>query len=177
MTREEHMARDTQSRHREGVSWNTVLVTAHVETARGPCLHMMRAAAIDGSTYEVAARGELEDNLAGSMVFISDQELVFNLRSPIEHEADATMAVDFELVEDTRIELTMVGGGSGPPMVVRGVEDEVVFVLDGTPGEIILGPGAWNLQGTAVPDDRERLGFIRFTSVRAPGPEPVARLP
>lgn len=176
MKGDEYMARDAQPRQREGVIWNTVLVTAHVETGRGPCLHMMRSAAIDGTTYEVEARGELEDNLSGSMVFISDQELVFNLRSPIEHEADATMAVDFEVVEDTRIELTMVGGGSGPPMVVRGVEDEVVFVLDGTPGEITLGPGAWNLQATAVPDDRERLGFIRFTPVRARGSEPAARL-
>lgn len=176
MKRDEHMTQDAQPRQRDSVIWNTVLVTAHVETGRGPCLHMMRAAAVDGTTYEVEARGDSENDLAGSMVFISDQELVFNLRSPIEYEADATMTVDFEVVEATRVELTMVGGGSGPPMVVRGVEDEVVFVLDGTPGEITLGPGSWNVQATAIPDDRERLGFIRFTTVRTPDSEPVARL-
>ena len=175
MDRKQDTSRDEMARPSMPIDWHSVLITAHVETARGPCLHMLRASVEDGSTYEVEARGELEDNHSACMVFISDLEMVFSLRSPIEHEADATLAVEFEVEQRTRIELTMVGSEQGPPMVVRGLGRETVFVLDDAPGEIILEPGRWSMQATAVPDDRERLGIIRFSSVKAAESESAER--
>ena len=145
-----------------GIDWKTVLITAHQEGSGGPCLHMLRAAASDGATYEVEAVGDDDERKAESMVFISDEELVFGLRAPIDHEADATMTIDFEIEEDTLIELDTVGPEAGPPMVLRSIQEETVHVLEEQPGEIILEPGRWNLQATAVPDDRERLGVVRF---------------
>ena len=77
-----------EERFVSSIRWKTTLLTAHVETASGPSLHMLRASIDDGSTYEVEARGELETNHAGSMVFITGDELVFALDTPIEPACD-----------------------------------------------------------------------------------------
>ena len=118
------------------IHWKTTLLTAHVETTSGPTMHMLRASIDDGSTYEVEANGDLETNHAGSMVFVSGQELVFALDTPIEHEADASLVVVFEVEEPTSMEIHTVGEMGEPPVVVRSLTDDTILVVG--PDSIII---------------------------------------
>ena len=151
-----------EDRVESNIHWKTTLLTAHVETTSGPTMHMLRACIDDGSTYEVEASGELETNHAGSMVFVSGHELVFALDTPIEHEADASLVVVFEVDGPTSMEIHTVGDMGEPPVVVRSLTDDTILVLGSDSESISLDSGSWTLQATAVPDGHERVSIIRF---------------
>ena len=149
------------------IRWKTTLLTAHVETVSGPSLHMLRASIDDGSTYEVEAKGEIETNHAGSMVFIAGDELVFALDTPIEHEADASLVVPFETDEETLMEFHSFGESGDPPNVGRSLTDDSIFALGSDMESVSLTRGSWTIQATAIPDGRERVSIIRFKPARS----------
>ena len=153
---------DVVDRFTSDIQWKSVLLTAHVESAKGPSLHMLRSCIEDGSTYEVDARGELDENYAGSMVFVSGDELVFSLTTPIEHEADASLVVGFNILEDTIVDICTVGGCGDPPVVIRCLSNESIFAVGSEMDEVTMKPGKWTIQATAIPDGNERLSIIRF---------------
>ena len=162
MKRVTNNCEESEERLVPSIRWKTTLLTAHVETVSGPSLHMLRASIDDGSTYEVEARGELEANHAGSMVFIAGDELVFALDTPIEHEADASLVVTFETDEETLLEFHSVGESGEPPIVVRSLTDDSIFAVGSGMESVSLNPGSWTIQATAVPDGRERVSIVRF---------------
>lgn len=153
---------DVIDRFTSEISWRSVLLTAHVESAKGPSLHMLRSSMADGATYEVDAQGELEENHAGSMVFVSGDELVFSLTTPIEQEADASLVVGFNLQEETVVKICTVGEEGDPPVVIRSLSDDSIFVVGSEMEGVTMKPGSWTIQATAIPDGHERLSIIRF---------------
>ena len=153
---------DVVDRFTSDIKWKSVLLTAHVESAKGPSLHMLRSCIADGSTYEVDAQGELDENHAGSMVFVSGDELVFSLTTPIEHESDASLVVGFTVHENTIIDICTVGGFGDPPVVIRNLSNDSIFVVGSEMDGVAMQPGNWTIQATGVPDGDERVSIIRF---------------
>lgn len=175
MRRIEDTPEDVVEETTSDIGWKSVLLTAHVESAQGPSLHMLRSCIEDGSTYEVDAQGELAENHAGSMVFVSGDELVFSLTTPIEQESDASLVVGFDLDEETTVEICTIGECGDPPVVIRNLSTDSIFVVGSEMGGVSMQPGHWTIQATAVPDGLERLSIIRFKPAQVEGFDELRR--
>lgn len=153
---------DSFSRSDPGIEWKSILISAHVESNDGPNMHLLRARIRDGETYEVEAEDGIDDELAAASIFVIEEEIILKTCCPDAIDSDATVMMTFDLRNDCMVNAMTIETESDPPIVIRNLDDDTIVVLATGDEPVLLHPGPWNLQATAVLDGRERTTLIRL---------------
>jgi hypothetical protein len=145
------------------VRWTSALLMAHVETAQGPDLQILREEVGEEAVFRIESGDSVAENHAQAMVIVDEREIILSMRSrSTNNNADASVMIGFESSEPLQVSSDGVGGEKQPAVILRNFEEGILHVVDADRPRAVLQPGLWTIQSASVPDGEERTGVLQL---------------